>query len=116
MDPQKQAHFRVLQILSEHSEINQRELARRLGVSLGKTNYLVQVLIEKGWIKIGNFRRSESKLRKVAYILTPGGISERIRLTSAYLARKEAEYEALKTEIAKLKGAANGAGNGRKAA
>ena len=102
MTPQEQAHFRVLQILSEHPEINQRELAQRLGVSLGKTNYLLNALIEKGWIKIGNFRRSESKLRKVAYLLTPAGIRHRIRLTQGYLARKVAEYEALHKEIAEL--------------
>ncbi len=103
MNPQEQAHFRVLQILSEHPEINQRDLAQRLGVSLGKTNYLLNALIEKGWIKIGNFRRSESKLKKIAYLLTPAGMRQRIRLTQGYLARKEAEYEALKTEIEALR-------------
>jgi len=102
MTPQQQAHFRVLQILTEHPEINQRELAQRLGVSLGKTNYLLNALIEKGWIKIGNFRQSESKLKKVAYLLTPSGIRQRIRLTQGYLARKVAEYEALQSEIAEL--------------
>ena len=110
MSPQKQAHFRVLQILSEYPEINQRELAQRLGVSLGKTNYLLNALIEKGWIKIGNFRRAESKLNKVAYLLTPTGIHERIRLTQSYLARKELEYEALKTEIAALRRQAEASG------
>jgi len=58
MSLRKQAHFRVLQILSEHPEMNQRELAQRLGVSLRKSNYLLNALIEKGWIKIGNFQRS----------------------------------------------------------
>ena len=103
MTPQQQAHFRALQLLSEHPEVNQRELAQRLGVSIGKTNYLIKALVEKGWVKIGNFRRSESKLKKVAYILTPGGIRERVRLTQGYLTRKEAEYEALKAEIAALR-------------
>jgi EPS-associated MarR family transcriptional regulator len=103
MTPHQQAHFRVLQILSEHPEINQRDLARRLGVSIGKTNYLIKALVEKGWIKIGNFTQSESKLKKVAYLLTPSGIRHRIRLTQGYLARKEAEYEALKAEIEALR-------------
>lgn len=103
MTPQQQAHFRVLQILGEHPEINQRDLAQRLGVSLGKTNYLLNALIEKGWIKIGNFQRSDEKLRKIAYLLTPAGIRQRIHLTQGYLARKEAEYEALKVEIAALR-------------
>jgi len=74
-----------------------------VAVSLGKTNYLINALIEKGWVKLGNFGRSETKLKKVAYLLTPGGIRERIRLTQGYLARKEAEYEALKAEIAVLR-------------
>src|SRR4051812_32508473 len=103
MTPQQRAHFRVLQILTEHPEINQRELALRLEVSLGKTNYLINALIEKGWIKIGNFRRSDEKLKKVAYMLTPAGIRHRIRLTQGYLERKETEYEALKAEIATLR-------------
>src|SRR6266496_228838 len=103
MDRQQQAHFRVLQILAEHPELNQRGLAQQLGVSLGKTNYLLKALVEKGWIKIGNFRRSEAKLEKVAYLLTPSGIRHRMRLTQAYLARKEAEYEALKIEIERLR-------------
>lgn len=103
MTPQQQAHFRVLEILGEHPEINQRELSRRLGVSLGKTNYMLNALIEKGWIKVDNFRRSENKLRKVAYLLTPVGIRQRILLTRGYLARKEAEYEALKVEIEALR-------------
>jgi len=103
MNPRQQAHFRVLQILSEDPEMNQRELARRLGVSIGKTNYLIKALVEKGWVKIGNFRRSESKLKKAAYLLTPAGIAERIRLIQSYLARKEAEYETLKAEIDALR-------------
>ena len=57
---------------------------------------------KKGWIKIGNFRRSESKLKKVAYLLTPAGICHCVRLIRGYLARKEAEYEAFKAEIAAL--------------
>lgn len=80
-----------------------------VAVSLGKTNYLLKALIEKGWIKLGNFRRADNKLRKVAYVLTPAGIRERIRLTGAYLARKEAEYDALRAEVEQLKGEMNGA-------
>lgn len=88
--------------------MNQRELALLLGVSLGKTNYLLNALVEKGWIKIGNFRSSESKLKKVAYMLTPAGIRERVGLTKSYLARKETEYEALKAEIETLRGQREG--------
>lgn len=111
MSPHLEVRFRILKILADEPDLSQRELAQRLGVSLGKTNYLIGALVEKGWIKIGNFRRSESKIKKVAYILTPGGIRERVRLTQGYLTRKEAEYEALKAEIDTLRrqGAPNSA-------
>ena len=109
------ARFRILKLLADEPDLTQRELAVRLGVSLGKSNYLLKALMEKGLIKLGNFQRSESKLRYV-YLLTPAGIRERIRLASAYLARKEAEYDALKSEIKELKSEMNGARAGRTAA
>jgi EPS-associated MarR family transcriptional regulator len=115
MSPHLQARFRILKLLAEEPDLTQRELAVRLGVSLGKSNYLLKALMEKGLIKLGNFQRSESKLRYV-YLLTPAGIRERIRLASAYLARKEEEYDALKAEIEELKGEARSTRNGRKAA
>lgn len=70
-----------------------------MGLSLGKTNFLVNALLEKGAIKMENFRRSDTKLKKIAYMLTPSGISERLRLTQDYLERKRMEYETLKAEI-----------------
>lgn len=114
MSPNQQARFRILKILAEEPELTQRELAARLGISLGKSNYLLKALIEKGLIKIRNFRRATNKLKYV-YLLTPAGIRERIRLAGAYLARKEAEYEALKSEIDELKGKINGVGAGGEA-
>ena len=102
MTPREQAHFRVLRMLEKNPDLTQRELAKRLGLSLSKTNYLVNALAEKGAIKIENFRRSDTKLKKIAYLLTPAGISERLRLTQDYLARKKQEYEALKVEIKAL--------------
>jgi EPS-associated MarR family transcriptional regulator len=102
MTPNQQARFRILKILAREPDLSQRELAGRLGISLGKSNYLLKALIEKGLIKIDNFRRAEKKLKYV-YLLTPAGIRERIRLTGDYLARKEAEYEALKAEIEALR-------------
>ncbi len=99
MTPKEEAHFRVLMVLEKNPDITQRELAARLGLSLSKTNYLVNALVEKGAIKIENFRRSDTKLKKIAYLLTPAGIGERIRLTKDYLARKKMEYEALEAEI-----------------
>jgi EPS-associated MarR family transcriptional regulator len=101
MTPREQAQLRILKNLEDSPGISQRALAERLGISLGKTNYLLKALLEKGLIKVGNFRRSGSKLGYL-YLLTPQGIEQKLSLTRAYLARKEAEYEALRAEIAAL--------------
>lgn len=92
------AYFRVLRFLEQNPEHSQREVAEALGVSLGAVNYVLRALVEKGHIKIQNFRTSENKLR-YAYILTPSGIEAKARLTLGFLRRKYAEYEALKIEI-----------------
>ena len=102
MTPEEQAHFRVLQAIERNPDITQRELAEQLGISLGKTNFLINALLDKGAIKMENFRRSDTKLKKIAYLLTPSGISERLRLTQGYLAAKRAEYQNLKAEIKAL--------------
>ncbi|MDF9392798.1 MULTISPECIES: MarR family EPS-associated transcriptional regulator [Methylococcus] len=101
MTPHEQAQLRILKSLEDAPGISQRALAERLGISLGKTNYLLKALLEKGFIKADNFRRSNNKLGYL-YLLTPQGIEQKLRLTRAYLARKEAEYEALRAEIAAL--------------
>ena len=101
MTPREQAQLQILKNLEDSPGISQRVLAERLGISLGKTNYLLKALLEKGLIKVGNFRRSGSKLGYL-YLLTPQGIEQKLGLTRAYLARKEAEYEALRAEIAAL--------------
>lgn len=88
----------ILKVVASEPRISQRELAQRLGVSLGKTNYLLKALLEKGHIKAANFRRSDNKLGYL-YLLTPDGVKAKIALTRAYLIRKEAEYMALKDEI-----------------
>ena len=102
MSPHEEAHLRILKIVRGEPEISQRKLAVRLGISLGKTNFLIKSLLEKGLIKAGNFQRSRNKL-KYAYLLTPKGLGAKIRMTRAYLARKEAEYEALQAEIQALR-------------
>ena len=104
---QEEVHFRVLRILEKSPEITQRELAEQVGLSLGKTNYLLNALIDKGAIKIKNFRKSETKLKKIAYLLTPEGISLRLRLTQSYLECKQLEYDALKAEIESLQRESN---------
>ena len=102
MTPEDEAHFRVLKALEGNPNLTQRELAGQLGLSLGKTNFLINALLEKGAIKMENFRRSDTKLKKIAYLLTPSGIHERMRLTQSYLARKRLEYENPKAEIRAL--------------
>lgn len=102
MNTREDAHLKVLNLLAVEPELNQRQLAERLGISLGKTNYLVKALLEKGHLKANNFKRSDNKLAYL-YLLTPEGASAKIKLTRAYLARKEAEYLALTDEIAQMR-------------
>jgi len=92
----------VLRVLAEQPELSQRELARGLGLSLGKTHYLVHALLDKGLVKARNFRRNDNKLA-YAYVLTARGLREKLRLTRQFLARKEAEYVHLSRTIAALR-------------
>lgn len=94
--------FRVLRILQDSPDLSQRQIAGALGVSVGAVNYCLRALVEKGQIKVRNFRCAHNKLR-YAYILTPRGVAEKTRLTGAFLKRKMAEYDALKAEIESLK-------------
>lgn len=97
-----ETHYRVLKYLQSRPDATQRELAGELGVSLGKLNYCLKALIEKGWIKMNNFASSSSK-KGYIYLLTPGGIEAKARLTRHFLQRKMAEYDRLKREIQALK-------------
>ena len=98
----QEAHFRVLRLLEGNPQMNQRDLAAAAGVSLGKTNYCINALLDKGLIKVQNFKSSKRKLA-YAYLLTPAGIAEKAALTQRFLARKMEEYDALKAEIEQLK-------------
>jgi len=98
----EETHLRVLRLLEANPELSQRELAEALGVSLGKTNYCLKALLERGLIKIQNFRNSQNKAA-YAYYLTPEGISKKTVLTAGFLKRKLAEYASLKKEIELLK-------------
>ncbi len=98
---QEDTYFRVLRALNENPDMTQRELAQKLGVSVGSLNYCLKALIDNGWIKMQNFSQSKNKFGYV-YILTPRGISEKAVLTRNFLIRKLAEYEALKSEIESL--------------
>jgi len=95
-------YFRILRLLQANPDLTQRELAHRLGVSVGGLNYCLKALIEKGWVKVHNFSQSKQKLG-YAYILTPQGLLEKARLTSSFLRRKMQEFDALRAEIETLK-------------
>lgn len=103
---QQDTYFRVMRLLQENPDLSQRELAYRLGVSVGGLNYCLKALIEKGWVKVHNFRQSSEKLG-YAYILTPQGLIEKARLTGSFLSRKMEEFEMLRAEIEALKGEAD---------
>lgn len=94
-------HYRVLKHLEAHPEAIQRDLAKALGISLGSTNYCVRALIDQGWVKVQNFRKSNNKLA-YAYLLTPQGIEAKAQITARFLQRKRAEYKALRAEIEQL--------------
>jgi MarR family transcriptional regulator, temperature-dependent positive regulator of motility len=94
-------HYRVLKHLEAHPDATQRDVAKALGISLGSTNYCVRAVIDQGWVKVQNFRKSDNKLA-YAYLLTPQGIEAKARITARFLQRKRAEYEALKAEIEQL--------------
>ena len=96
------AHLELLRLLEQHPEYSQRQLAAALGVSLGKTHYLLKALLGKGWVKAKNFQRSDNKLRYL-YVLTPQGVRQRMQLTRSFLARKEHEYEMLNSQITLLR-------------
>lgn len=93
--------YRLLSFLNEHPEASQREVAQQLGVSVGKVNYCLRALIEKGLLKMRNFRGSKNK-RAYAYVLTPRGVEEKVNVAVRFLKRKTEEYDALSTEIERL--------------
>ena len=95
-------HFNVWRELATDPVTSQRSLAKRLGVSLGRINFCVRALTEKGWIKANNFRRSDSQWA-YAYVLTPEGMDEKLRLTAHFLQRKSAEYDRLQAELERLR-------------
>ena len=107
--------LRVLRALEANPELSQRQLAAELGVSLGGVNYALKALIERGFVKADNFRKSGTKVAYL-YVLTPKGIAEKSSLATAFLGRKLEEYEVLRQEIEALKGEVGSAdsGNGAK--
>jgi EPS-associated MarR family transcriptional regulator len=107
----EELRLRLLRQLTENPDLSQRELAHRLGLSLGKTNYCLRALIDKGWVKVNNFRNSQNKLA-YAYVLTPSGLRAKGNATTAFLRRKQLEFAEMEQEIAALrKEIADGAPN-----
>ncbi len=93
--------YRALKILELQPNLTQRQLSEALGVSLGKTNYVLKSLIDVGWIKLDNFQKSDNKWG-YAYLLTPMGVAEKAAITLRFLKRKQREHNALQLEIARL--------------
>lgn len=96
-----EARYKILKTLEANPDISQRQLAVELGISLGKVNFCINALIQKGMIKARNFSKSDKKVHYL-YVLTPSGIESKAALTKRFLASKIAEYTALKSEIAQL--------------
>lgn len=96
------ARLEVLRLLADKPQLSQRDLSRALGLSLGKTHYVLHALLDRGLVKVRNFRRSDRKIA-YAYLLTPAGLREKLRLTRSFLVHKEAEFERLQTSIAELR-------------
>lgn len=96
-----ETRYKLLKLLEQKPSLNQRELASELGISLGKTNYCLKALVEKGWVKVGNFRQNPQKM-KYAYLLTPKGLEEKTRVTLRFLKYKQQEYEVLLDELEEL--------------
>ena len=103
----QETHLRVLRQIEANPSITQRELAQLLGVSLGKVNYCLKALIDRGWIKVNNFKNSHNKA-SYAYLLTPSGIEEKAKITVRFLKQRIQDYEQIKREIAELESEVNG--------
>ena len=97
-----ETRYRLLRFLQQHPDWSQRQIARGLGITLGKVNYCLRALTELGFIKVGRFTRSQNK-SDYRYLLTPKGVAEKIKTTARFLMHKQEEFEVIKQEIASLK-------------
>ena len=98
---EQEIQYRLLKMLSKEPNVSQRDMAERMGISLGKMNYCVTELAAKGWIKIIRFKSARNKI-PYTYLLTPKGLEEKARMTLSFLKRKLAEYEEIKKQIREL--------------
>jgi EPS-associated MarR family transcriptional regulator len=99
---EQEIHYKLLKILSEKQTLTQREMAQKVGISLGKMNYCLTELAKKGIIKINRFKTTDNKKKTYAYILTPRGIQEKAGITVSFLKKKIEEYDEIKRQIAEL--------------
>jgi EPS-associated MarR family transcriptional regulator len=97
-----EVRYKLLKLLEANPKISQRDVARELGISLGKVNYCLQLLVQKGWIKATNFKNSKNKIAYM-YLMTPRGIEEKAGVTLRFLQRKLREYEELRADIKRIR-------------
>lgn len=98
---QSDLEYKILKNIEANPSLTQRQLAKELDVSLGKVNYVIKALLDIGWVKIDNFRKSDNKIGYL-YFLTPEGIAQKTIITQQFLQRKIEEYDNLKKEIEEL--------------
>lgn len=98
----EESRYKLLKALEANPGASQRDLAQELGISLGKVNYCLKALVEKGWIKAGNFTKNPNKLG-YAYILTPSGVEEKLNVTMRFLKHKLEEHEQIQRDIDELR-------------
>jgi EPS-associated MarR family transcriptional regulator len=98
----EEVRYKLLKLLGPNPHLSQREVARELGISVGKTNYCLKALVERGLIKATNFKNARNKAAYL-YLLTPRGIEEKARVTARFLRAKVREYEALRSEIEQIR-------------
>jgi EPS-associated MarR family transcriptional regulator len=94
--------YRLMRLLEGNPELSQRDVARALGISIGKVNYCLRALVRRGWVKAANFTNSRNKAAYM-YLLTPRGLEAKASLTVRFLQTKIREYEALKAEIEEIR-------------
>ncbi len=98
----EETRYKVMRLLERNPRSSQRDVARELGISLGKVNFCVRALMQKGWIKASNFKNSHNKAAYM-YVLTPRGLEEKTRLAIRFLSLKISEYEKLRVEIEQIR-------------
>ena len=108
----QEMRFKLLRLLQSDPQMSQREVARALGISLGKVNYCLQALVRKGWVKAARFKNSHNKAA-YSYLLTPRGIEEKASLTVQFLQLKMHEYEMLRSEIEQIRREADSGAQGQ---